>query len=121
MGASRVNTPTAVLLEPVPSTGRRGPRSEGLDDLSASHYGIGVIDDAYGAIALTDDPRRALAALHAFYRITDPDGPRDWGIESAQDLSPGWLHMEDRVDGPWHYWHDARQHDVDVPAIRIDL
>lgn len=100
---------------------RTSPRTPRRDDLTDTHYGIGVMDAEDGAVALTDDLRRALAALNAYYRITGGDRLSDWGIDPARDLHPGWLHMEDQQDGAWHFWHATRDSSVDVAAIRIDL
>ncbi|WP_255951591.1 DUF4326 domain-containing protein [Streptomyces odontomachi] len=100
------------------------PRQPTSDDWFDSFYGVGIIDNEDdGPIALTDDPRRAIAALRACGRFYDSSRLDSWWKNFNPEFSVQrvWLHMEDRSDGAWHFYHDTREHDADVPAIWISL
>lgn len=92
------------------------------DDLSGTYYGVGVLDHEDGAVAATHDGRRALAALHAFYRITGGDRLADSHMDPDRDLQQGWGWLEPRADGNWLHCAIGRPDSVDAfLATWIDL
>jgi hypothetical protein len=85
--------------------------------VSGTFYGVHVIDDESGAIAVTHDRRKATAALRAYYQVTSGSsllaGEFDFG-----DLTQGWGWFEERPDGPWHFCSVDHPNRPDVfPAL----
>lgn len=87
-------------------------------DVTGSYYGIPVIDyDENCSIALTNNPRRALAAVHACHRILGGILGQDREANTASDLASVWTHVDD-VDGSV-FFHADREHAEDVPSILV--